>query len=78
MNRQSIIERTINAINRLPEYKAEEISDFADFVMKRYEEDQLAKGIQSLVAEGNAFEFLNKEEEIYTLNDLKEVYHGKG
>ncbi len=77
MSRQSIIERTINAINRLPEYKAEEISDFADFVMKRYEEDQLARGIQNLVAESDSFEFLQTEEDLYTLADLKEVYHGK-
>jgi hypothetical protein len=32
MTRQIIIERTLKAINQLPEDKAEEISDFADFV----------------------------------------------
>jgi len=33
MTRQAIIERTIQASNQLPEDKAEEISDFADFVI---------------------------------------------
>ncbi len=76
MTRQIIIERTLNAINQLPEEKAEEISDFADFVYKRYEENTLTKGIQKITTESKAFEFLNNEEEIYSIADLKEVYNG--
>jgi hypothetical protein len=76
MTKQIIIERTLNALNQLPEDKAAEISDFADFVFKRYEEQQITKGIQKMVSESQAFDFLNHEEEIYTLADLKEVYNG--
>ncbi len=50
MTRQAIIERTLKAINQLPEEKAEEISDFAEFMMKQHEEQQLSKGIQRLTA----------------------------
>jgi len=75
MTRQAIIERTIKAINQLPEDKAEEISDFADFVSKRYEEYQLSKGIQKLTADSKTFEFLNEDEDIYSVSDLKEVYN---
>lgn len=78
MTRQAIIERTIKAINQLPPEKAEEISDFADFMMKQYEEQQLTSGIQRLTASSQAFDFLNNEEELYTEADLKEVYNGKG
>jgi len=76
MTRQAIIERTINAINQLPLNKAEEISDFADFVSKRYEEFQLKRGTQQLLNESETFYFLKEEEELYTLSDLKEVYNG--
>ena len=76
MTRQSIIERTLKAINQLPEDKAEEISDFADFVFKRYEEYGLTNGIQKLTYESKAFDFLNNEEEIYSIADLKEIYNG--
>jgi hypothetical protein len=76
MTRQAIIERTVKAINQLPEDKAEEISDFADFVSKRYEERQLTQGIQKLAADSNTFDFLNNEEELYSVVDLKEVYNG--
>jgi hypothetical protein len=74
--RQAIIERTIKALNQLPEDKAEEISDFADFVTKRYEEDRMTKGIQQLTASSQAFDFLNDEEDLYSEADLKEVYNG--
>lgn len=76
MTRQAIIERTLKAINQLPEEKAEEISDFAEFMMKQYEEQQLAKGIQRLTANSQAFDFLSTEEDLYTEDDLKEKYNG--
>ena len=75
MNKQLIIERTLKAINQLPEDKAEEISDFADFVFKKYEEQELSKGIQKLAAEGHSFDFLESEEELYSVSDLKVVYN---
>ena len=63
------------AINRLPEDKAEEISDFADFVSKRYEDHKLTESIQKMVSNADTFSFLEEEEEIYTVNDLKQVYN---
>jgi cell fate regulator YaaT (PSP1 superfamily) len=74
MTKQAIIERTVKIINQLPESKAEEISDFADFVIKRYEEQELTEGIQNIVSDGQAFEFLRKEEEIYSEKDLKIIF----
>ena len=76
ITRQAIIQRTVNAINQLPGNKAEEISDFADFVIKRYEEHQLTQGIQTLTVKSNAFDFLNYDEDLYSESDLKEMYNG--
>ncbi len=76
MTRQAIIERTVKAINQLPEEKAEEISDFADFITKRYEEHLLTQGIQKLTSENQSFNFLHNEEDLYSIADLKEVYNG--
>lgn len=75
--RQIIIDRTVKAINQVPDDKAEEISDFAEFVIKRYEEHRLTTGIQQLASDSQAFEFLNKEEDLYSEADLKEVYNGQ-
>lgn len=76
MTRQAIIERTIKAINQLPEDKAEEISDFADFVIKKFEDNRITESIQQLASKSQAFDFLNDEEDLYSSNDLKEKYNG--
>jgi superfamily I DNA/RNA helicase len=76
MTRQAIIERTLKAINQLPEDKAEEISDFADFVIKRFEDHKLTEAIQHMTSNSKGFEFLEEDEDLYTLADLKEVYNG--
>lgn len=75
MSRQAIIDRTIKAISMLPEERAEEISNFAEFMSKRYEEYLLSKGMLHIAAENKSYAFLNDEEDLYTLEDLKEVYN---
>lgn len=77
MTKQAIIERTLNAINQLPSEKAEEISAFAEFVIKRYEEQRLSEEIQNMTSNSQSFDFLNNDEDLYTEADLKEVYNGK-
>ena len=77
MTRQAIIEKTLKAISLLPENKAEEISDFADFVIKKYEDQKLTDAIQQIITDSKTFSFLESEEELYTVADLKEVYNGK-
>lgn len=75
MTRQAIIERTVQVMNQLPPDKASEISDFADFIIKKYEEQLLTDAIGEMVVESNAFNFLNEEEDLYSLKDLKERYN---
>lgn len=73
MTRQLIIQKTIKAINLLPENKAEEISDFADFIARRYEDHLLTERIHQLTSDSHTFDFLKDEEELYTEADLKEL-----
>ena len=75
MTQQEIIERTVKAINQLPQEKASEISDFADFITKKYEEQLLTDNIQQLIISSKSFSFLNEEEDLYSVNDLKERYN---
>ena len=75
MTKQLIIERTLKVINLLPTDKAVEISDFADFIFKRYEEQLLTEGIQKMAYESKSFDFLHDEEEAFTLSDLKVIYN---
>jgi len=38
MSKQTMTDRTVKVINQLPEEKAVKISDFADLMIKQYEE----------------------------------------
>jgi uncharacterized membrane-anchored protein YjiN (DUF445 family) len=78
LTRQSIIEKTVNAINQLPPDKAVEISDFAEFLIRKYDEHILTKGIEKLISEGHAFDFLREDEVEYSVEDLKTVFDAKG
>lgn len=75
MTKQTIIEKTVGILNRLPDNKAEEISDFADFVIKRYEDSRLSEDIQQAISNSKTFEFLHNEEDLYTEADIKEKYN---
>ncbi len=74
MKHQAIAARTVNIINQLPQEKASQIADFADFIIKKYEDHMLAENMPQLVTENKAFSFLNEDEDLYSLSDLKERY----
>ncbi|MBL0295097.1 MAG: hypothetical protein IPQ04_12840 [Saprospiraceae bacterium] len=74
MTKEAIIERTVKIINQLPDSKAEVISEFADFVIKQYEEQKLTEEIQNFISKSQSFDFLNSEEEIYSEKDLKKLF----
>jgi hypothetical protein len=78
MDKKSIIEKTVKAIEALPLERAGEISDFAEFMLKRFEEGLLSEDIQSLNSTSKSFDFLNDEEDLYKVSDLKVKYNGKG
>lgn len=77
MNRQVLIETTVYKIRQLPDAKIKEINDFADFLLSKIDDKIIQEGIQKLTSESKAFEFLKDEDDLYTLNDLKERYNEK-
>ncbi len=77
MNRQVLIDDTFNKIKQLPDIKIREINDFADFLLSKIDDKIIREGIQELTSESKAFEFLKEEDDLYTLNDLKERYNEK-
>jgi hypothetical protein len=74
MTRESIIEKTVEVLSKLPAEKAEEVADFANFILKNHEEQMLQKGIEKLTVQSGTFDFLNDDEDIYSLDDIKEKY----
>jgi len=74
IDRQVLIDNTLNKIRLLPDMKIKEVSDFTDFLLSKIDDKIIQEGIQKLVSESKAFDFLNNEEDLYTVNDLKEKY----
>ncbi|MCX6222161.1 MAG: hypothetical protein NTZ69_14365 [Bacteroidia bacterium] len=75
MNRQILIESTIEKISQLPDLKIKEVNDFADFLLTKIDDKIIQEGIQTLVSDSKSFAYLKDEEDLYTVNDLKESYH---
>ena len=74
MSRRQLVEQVLQTVEQLPEEKISEVVDFVSYMLKKHEESVLQKGIQQLVENSNAFAFLKDEEDLYTLDDLKERY----
>ncbi len=74
MTREALIKKTIDHLTKLPDQKLREVSDFAEFLLNRIENQLMTEGIQKLTSDSKAFEFLEEDEDLYSLNDLKERY----
>lgn len=77
MTKETLIKRTFSTLSKLPPDKVKEVSDFADFILKKYDEEILQKGIEKLVSDSKIYDFLKDEEDLYTFEDLKEKYEWK-
>ncbi|MBF9253492.1 hypothetical protein I2I11_09330 [Pontibacter sp. 172403-2] len=74
MTRQILIQRTIDNLSKLPDQKLKEVSDFAEFLLSKLEDQLLTEGMQKLASNSKSFQFLEDEEDLYSEADLKEKY----
>ena len=74
MTREAIINKTLKVLSALPADKVEEVADFASYILKKYEDDLIQRGIQKLTEDSPVYKLLADEEELYTLKDIKEKY----
>lgn len=77
MSKQELIEKTIAALQKLPADKVAEVSDFTEFILQRNEDKEIVAGIEKLSGQSKSYQFLEEEEDLYTLNDVKAPYNGK-
>jgi hypothetical protein len=74
MKREKLIQKTIESLAKLPDHQLREVSDFAEYLLHKMEDRVTNEGIQKLVSDAKAFKFLEEEEDLYTVHDLKEKY----
>ena len=74
MNKQALIKNTVQTLNILPFEKVNEVHDFAEYLLSKLDDTIISEGVQKLTSSSTAFEYLENEENLYTVNDLKEKY----
>jgi len=74
MSRETLIRKTIESLAKLPDQNLKEVSDFAEFLLSKIDDKVITEGIQKLTTNSEAFRFLEEEEDLYSVNDLKETY----
>jgi hypothetical protein len=74
MTKETLIKETLKTLSKLPDIKVKEVSDFASFLLKKHDEEILQSGIEALVSKSQTYDFLEDEEELYFVEDLKEKY----
>ena len=77
MARETIIKKTVKKLDHLSEEKLKEVEDFVDKLLRKTDDKLLTEGIHKLTSDSKSFEYLKDEEDIYTVNDLKEKYKWK-
>jgi hypothetical protein len=74
MTREKLIEQTTDMLLKLSDENLREVADFAELLLNKTEEKDWAAGIRQIAADSNSFKFLEDEEDLYSIKDLKEVY----
>ncbi|MBN1416745.1 MAG: DUF2281 domain-containing protein [Bacteroidales bacterium] len=74
MNRKALLEKLKTKIALLPDNKIQEVNDFADFLLSKIDDQITVEAIQKLASNSKAFDFLKEDEDLYSVNDLKEKY----
>ena len=74
MTREILIKKTVENISKLPDQNLQEVYDFAEFLLDRIENRLITEGIQKLNIKSKTYKFLDAEEDLYTVADLKEKY----
>ncbi len=72
MDKEKILTKTIKKLRQLDESNLKEANDFVDFLLSKISDGELTRQIQKQAETGNSFTFLNDEEELYSIDDLKE------
>ena len=74
MSKMELIKQTINQLEKLPNEKIEKEYDYAEFISKRFEKTSLIKGLTAINTNSKSFAFLNEDEDLYSVEDLKERF----
>jgi hypothetical protein len=74
MSREDLIKDTIKKLRQLSDSRIQEVSDYVSFLSSKIDDKIISEGIKTLTSSSKSYEFLNDEEELYQMSDIKEKY----
>ncbi|WKK77820.2 hypothetical protein QYS49_12450 [Marivirga salinae] len=74
MEKANLIQDTVDILDKMSDEKILEVKDYASYILKKYEEDMLQNGLTQLANQSQSYQFLEDEEDLYTVEDLKIKY----
>jgi len=74
MTRDTLIKKTMDNLNRLPDQKLQQVLDFAELLLSKIDDQLITQGIQKLAKDSKVYKFLEEEDDLYSVLDLKEKY----
>ena len=74
MSREELIKDTIKKLRELSDSRIQEVSDYVSFLASKFDDKIISEGIKTLVSSSKSYEFLQDEEDLYQVSDIKEKY----
>jgi hypothetical protein len=71
MEREVLVKKTIDKIEQLPTTRIQEVNNFVEFIIQKFDDSLITEGLQQLSSHSNTYDFLYDEPDLYTVNDLK-------
>lgn len=72
--REILLNKTITSLKHLPDDELKEIADFTEYLLQKHEDRLIKRSIAHLISDSVGYQFLNEEEELYFVSDIKESY----
>ncbi|MDI1317991.1 hypothetical protein [Flavobacterium sp.] len=74
MSREELLKVTIENLNHLSDKDLEEVSEYVSNLSAKMDDNILNEGIKCIVSNSKSYEFLQDDEELYKVSDIKEKY----
>jgi len=74
MDKSKILKNTIDKLHKLDDQSLKEANTFVDYLLTRISDGEITREIQKQAEKSGSFSFLEEEENLYSINDLKEDY----
>jgi hypothetical protein len=74
MSREDLIKDTVEKLRQLSDSRIQEVSDYVSFLASKIDDKIICEGVKTLASTSKSYEFLQNEEELYQVSDIKEKY----